>query len=65
VEAVPPGSRTFSLRLRLQDDLGTSEEFPWAWLAVDDVARVAAEAGLRAAETWEECGRWFAALIRP
>ena len=65
VEAGGPGSPTGPLRLRLQDDLGSSEEFPWACLAVEDVAPVAIESGLRPAGTWEECGRWFATLIRP
>ena len=65
VEAGAPGSPTGPVRLRLQDDLGSSEEFCWAWLAVEDVAAVAIEAGLRPAGTWAECGRWFATLIRP
>ncbi len=65
LEAGIPGSTTGPVRLRLQDDLGASEEFPWACLAVEDVAPVAIEARLRPAGTWEECGRWFAILIRP
>ena len=65
VEAGVPGSPTGPVRLRLQDDFGSSEEFPWACLAVEDVALAAMRAGLRPAGTWEECGRWFATLIRP
>ncbi len=65
VEADPPGSPSRPVRLRLEDDLGTSEEFPWALLAVDDVPPVAREAGLRPAGIWEEAGRWFATLVRP
>jgi hypothetical protein len=53
------------VRLRLQDDLGTSEEFLWSSLAVDDVAAVATEAGLEPAGSWEEAGRWFATVLRP
>ena len=53
------------MRLRLQDDLGASEEFPWSCLAVEDVASVATAAGLEPGETWEEAGRWFAAVQRP
>ncbi len=65
VEAGAHGSPTGPVRLRLQDDVGSSEEFPWACLAVEHVAPMAIEAGLYPAETWEECGRWFATLIRP
>jgi hypothetical protein len=53
------------MRLRLQDDLGTSEEFAWSCLAVEDIASVATASGLEPAETWEEAGRWFAAVRRP
>jgi hypothetical protein len=65
VETGAPGSPSGPVRLCLEDDLGTSEEFPWALLAVDDVPPVAHEAGLRPAGFWKEAGRWFAALVRP
>jgi SAM-dependent methyltransferase len=65
VEVGRPGSPTGAVRLRLQDDLGTSEEFPWSCLAVEDVASVAIGAGLEPRELWEEAGRWFAAVRRP
>jgi hypothetical protein len=65
VEVGAPGSPSGPVRLRLQDDLGTSEEFPWSCLAVEDVASVATGAGLEPAEIWEEAGRWFAAVRRP
>jgi SAM-dependent methyltransferase len=64
VEADVPGSWTGSLRLRLSDDVGVSEDFPWAVLAVEDVPAVAREAGLRSDEIWEEAGRWFVTLVR-
>lgn len=64
VEAGAPGSASGPVLLRLADDLGSSEEFSWAWTAVEDVAVAAAEAGLSPAEIWEEAGRWFAALVR-
>jgi SAM-dependent methyltransferase len=64
VEVDVPGSWSGSLRLRLTDDVGTSEDFPWASLAVSDVPAVAHEAGLRPDEIWEEAGRWFATLVR-
>ena len=65
VEARAPGSTTGSVRMQLQDDLGDSEHFAWAWLALDDVAPAALAAGLRPAGTWADSGRWFARLIRP
>ena len=36
--------------------------FAWATVAVDDIDTIAADAGLRVAETWTEAGRWFAHL---
>jgi hypothetical protein len=65
VELGGPGSHSGPMRLRLRDDLGTSEEFPWSCLAVEDIASVATAAGLEPSETWEEAGRWFAAMRRP
>ena len=65
VELGRPGSSSGPRRLRLQDDLGTSEEFAWSCLAVEDIASVATASGLEPAETWEEAGRWFAAVRRP
>jgi SAM-dependent methyltransferase len=43
---------------------GASADFPWASVAVDDVAMVAAGAGLRVVTTWKEANRWFATLAR-
>jgi SAM-dependent methyltransferase len=65
LEVDPPGTPSGREMLRLVDDLGVSEEFPWARLALDDAHMVASSAGLRPAETWTEAGRWFAALVRP
>ena len=65
VEVGAPGSPTGPVLLRLLDDLGTSEEFPWSCLAVEDVASMATGTGLEPTELWEDSGRWFAALRRP
>ncbi len=65
VEVGGPGSLSGPVRLRLQDDLGVSEEFLWSCLAVEDVASVVTEVGLELVEMWEETGRWFAAVLRP
>lgn len=35
---------------------------PWATVAADDLAAIAASAGLRVVTTWQEAGRWFATL---
>ena len=64
VEAGAPGTPSGSVRLRLRDDLGSSEEFAWAHLAVEDVVPLGIEAGLFPTEVWQEAGRWFAALVR-
>lgn len=65
VEVGAPGSASGPRWVRLADRHGASEPFPWARLSVDDVAPVAAAAGLRPAERWTEAGRWFAVLLRP
>ena len=65
VEVGGPGSASGPLRLRLQDDAGTSGEFPWAHLAIDAMWSVVTAAGLEPADMWEESGRWFAAVRRP
>ena len=65
VEAGAPGSVSESQRLRLQDDMGNSEEFPWARLSVEDVVPVGIEAGLHPTEIWRDAGRWFARLGPP
>jgi SAM-dependent methyltransferase len=65
VEAEAPGTPSGPELLRLVDDQGASEEFPWARLAIDDVPAVASAAGFRVSDTWTGAGRWFAALVRP
>jgi SAM-dependent methyltransferase len=64
VEVEAPGVPSGPEMLRLVDDMGVSEEFPWARLALGDVPEVARAARLRPVETWTEAGRWFAALMR-
>jgi SAM-dependent methyltransferase len=65
VEVGRPGSASGPERLKLQDEAGTSGEFPWAHLAIDAMWSVATGAGLEPADMWEESGRWFAAARRP
>ena len=68
VELDAPGRASGTVRLRLERGPAGAEEtgswFAWARLSVDDVARVAAGAGLRVASVWSEEDRWFADLVR-
>ncbi|WP_344407316.1 class I SAM-dependent methyltransferase, partial [Dactylosporangium fulvum] len=65
VEVDPPGSRTWQGEVVLDDGDRISERFGWAFVAVDDIARLADAAALRLVETWTEADRWFVRLARP
>jgi SAM-dependent methyltransferase len=62
VEVQPPGMelRREQVRLRAAGKIGAW--FPWAYVGADQIAGLAASAGLVATETWEADGRWFATL---
>jgi SAM-dependent methyltransferase len=62
VEVEGPAERSSLVELRLASGDAVSEPFRWARLAVQDAGGVAAMAGLRVEELWEEAGRWFVAL---
>jgi SAM-dependent methyltransferase len=64
VEVQPPGRelRRERVRLRLSQGQQAGDWFPWAHVGADQLAGIAAEAGLPVAETWSSGGRWFAAL---
>jgi SAM-dependent methyltransferase len=74
VEVTGPGTRSWVGRVRLQyrdgpvrlryRDGASSDPFNWASVGVDDIARVAAGAGLKVHDTWTEADRWFASLRR-
>lgn len=64
VEVDPPGSRTWQGEVKLDDGDRVSERFGWAFVAVDDIARLADAAALRLVETWTEADRWFVCLTR-
>jgi SAM-dependent methyltransferase len=80
VELGGRGRASGAVRLRLEGDIERGIEggieggdartqeagpwFAWARLSVDDVARVAAAAGVRVAAVWSEEDRWFADLVR-
>ncbi|MCW2776746.1 MAG: Methyltransferase type 11, partial [Frankiales bacterium] len=65
VELDPPATPTRQVVVRLESGEQASSWFTWAHVAVDDVASVAASAGLQAVETWSAAGRHFASLRLP
>jgi SAM-dependent methyltransferase len=62
VEVDGPEASSIRTKVRLASGDRVSRSFPWAHLALRDVDGTAAVAGLHVAETWSDCGRWFAAL---
>jgi SAM-dependent methyltransferase len=65
VEVQPPGSslRREQVRLRSAGKIGAW--FPWAYVGADQIAEVAASAGLTAQESWSAGDRWFTSLNVP
>lgn len=64
VETVPPGAGSWAGEARLERDDEVSGWFPWARVAADDIAHVAAAAGLLLSGWHVAGGRWFARLRR-
>jgi SAM-dependent methyltransferase len=64
VEVEAPLRRTRCTRVRLRHGDRHGEWFDWAYVSVDDIAAVAAPAGLSVAETWTAHDRWFTRLVR-
>ena len=62
VELDAPGRPLRREQVRLCHNGVVSSWFPWAYVGADDIAEVAAEAGLGAVETWSIEGRWFACI---
>jgi SAM-dependent methyltransferase len=62
VELGSPGSANQTARARLELAGESSDWFPWASLAADEVAGVACEAGMSLEQRWSCAGRWFAWL---
>jgi len=62
VEVEGPHSSSSRIRLRLASGDHVSRPFPWAHLALRDADGVAALAGMRTDESWQDAGRWFVAL---
>lgn len=64
VELGPPGTPLRREQVRLRHAGQVSDWFPWAYVGADDIAELAAEAGLDDVETWSVDDRWFAAVSR-
>jgi SAM-dependent methyltransferase len=62
VELDPPHSQTRRLRLRLEGPDDVSDWIPWAWVGVDAIGPIAANAGLALDDVWSSGYRWFAWL---
>ena len=62
VETDPPGAPSWQHEVCLTDGTQMSRPFPWAVVALDELARHASAASLNVAESWTEAGRWFARL---
>jgi SAM-dependent methyltransferase len=65
VEVQPPGADLRREQVRLRHGTQAGEWFPWAYVGVDQIGDIAAEAGLAPAETWTSDGRWFMTMRRP
>jgi len=61
-EVGAPGSRTWRRRVQLHHDGACTPPFPWAAVAIDDLAPLAARAGLAVLEHWSVANRWFTRL---
>jgi SAM-dependent methyltransferase len=62
VEVQPPGAALRRERVRLTCGDRSSPWFAWACVGTDQIAGLAADAGLAAAETWTADARWFCLL---
>jgi SAM-dependent methyltransferase len=62
VELEAPGTPGGRERARLEVGGRAGPWFPWARVAVDDAAALAAGAGFGLADVWPAGGRWFARL---
>ena len=62
VELDPPGVGLEIVRMRLEDEHRQSHWFDWARVGAEAIGALAREAGLCVLSSWEDEGRWFAAL---
>jgi SAM-dependent methyltransferase len=64
VELAPPGTGVQTRHVRLETDLGLSDDFPWTLVGTDAIAAVAGAAGLRRKSEHRVGSRWCAVLER-
>lgn len=62
VEVQPPGTAFSRERVRLRHGDQAGPWFDWAYVGADQIAELAADAGLAMSDTWTACGRWFGVL---
>lgn len=62
VEVQPPGSALRREKVRLCHGTQTSPWFPWAYVGADQLADLAADAGLVLKDVWSASDRWFGSL---
>ncbi len=62
VELDPPGVGLETVRMRLEDEHRQSHWFDWARVGAEAIGGPAHAAGLVVRTSWEDEGRWFAAL---
>jgi hypothetical protein len=62
VELDPPGAGSWRGLVRVRHRGRTSQPFPWAVVAVDELPDLAGPAAFAVAETWEQARRWFARI---
>jgi SAM-dependent methyltransferase len=61
-EVAAPGTPSWSGVATLHPADGDGGALPWATVSAEDLAAMAAGAGLRVLTTWQEADRWFATL---
>ncbi|GAA4205809.1 class I SAM-dependent methyltransferase [Actinocatenispora rupis] len=62
VEVGAPGTATARRTLRLRHGGRHSHPFPWAYVSVTDLPRIADATALRVLDRWSAAGRWFATV---
>jgi SAM-dependent methyltransferase len=62
-EVRPPGESGWRAEIVLRQGALQSASFPWATVAVEEIADVARPAALQVNDVWTESGRWFVELV--
>jgi len=62
VEVDPPGHGSWRGDVALSDGRQVSERFAWSFVDADEIAALAAAAGLQVLHRWTEAQRWFVDL---